>query len=215
MENLQYTKEMRDEINDLSAFNYGINDDSKIEKKTRDGQRTPMQWTSKKINAGFTDASKPYHPLSKSWKTINVEDQLNSSSSHLNLFKQLVQIRQNEPFYSGKYQTILATKQIFSFIRWTNVKISSSIYLIIINMTGAGQYKPDDKPIDLDFIKLLKCKNKNAKGKIIAKSTNIKKDSVLFNEGNLIDLNKISLYSNQAILLLLDLSIDQITLPSS
>jgi len=65
MENLEFTKEIRNQMNDLSAYNYGINDQSKIEDKTCDGQRTPMQWTSNKMNAGFTDALKPYHPLSK------------------------------------------------------------------------------------------------------------------------------------------------------
>ena len=64
MENLQFTKELREQINDLSALNYGENDKSKIEQKVRDGQRTPMQWIGKEQFAGFTDAPKPYHPLS-------------------------------------------------------------------------------------------------------------------------------------------------------
>jgi hypothetical protein len=37
MENIEFLQENRNEMNDFSAFNYGINDDSKIEQKTRDG----------------------------------------------------------------------------------------------------------------------------------------------------------------------------------
>ena len=99
MENLQFIKERRHEMNDLSAFNYGKNDPKNIEENTRDGQRTPMQWTSDQSYAGFTNASKPYHPLSKSWKTINVQNQLNSPSSHLKLFKELIQLRENLNLY--------------------------------------------------------------------------------------------------------------------
>ncbi|CAF1312568.1 unnamed protein product [Adineta steineri] len=215
MENLQYTKEIRHEINDLSAFNYGINDENKIEEKTRDGQRTPMQWNSDEINAGFTNATKPYHPLSKSWKTINVQNQLNSNRSHLKLFKQLVQLRQNEPFYSGKFQLILADKYIYSFIRWSSELETAPIYLIIINMFGAGQNDREDQHINLDFIKLLKCKNKNAKGKVIARSTNIKDNSSLSSEGNQVDLNDICLYSSESVLLQLLLNIHEIDLSST
>jgi glycosidase len=103
------------------------------EEKYMDNRYT-MQWSSDEMHSGFTNASKPYHPLSKSWKTINVQNQLNSSRSHLKLFKQLNQIKQNDPFYSGKYKLILANKQIYSFIRLSNKLILTYVYLIIINM---------------------------------------------------------------------------------
>ncbi|CAF3964440.1 unnamed protein product, partial [Rotaria sp. Silwood1] len=155
MENLMFTKEMRNEIVDLSALNYGLNDKSKIEKHVRDGQRTPMQWSSTEINSGFTTASKPYLPLSKSWKTINVENQLKESRSHLKLFKQLVELRENPSFYGGKHKLVLATKQIYSFIRWSNKSISIPIYLIIINMIGASRNDQENECVTLDFIQLL------------------------------------------------------------
>ncbi|CAF3831907.1 unnamed protein product [Rotaria sordida] len=215
MENLQFTKEMRNEIVDLSAFNYGLHDESKIEKHIRDGERTPMQWSSTKQNSGFTNASKPYLPLSKSWKTINVENQLKDSRSHLKLFKQLIKLRENSPFYGGKYKLVLANKQIYSFIRWSNQSTSIPIYLIIINMIGASRNDQENESVKIDFIQLLKCKQNNAQGKVIARSSNIKHDSLLSNEGNQVDLNNICLHSSESVVLELMLTIDHIGLCSS
>lgn len=50
------------------------------------------------------------------------------------------------------------------------------------------------------------------KEKWIARSCNIKGDSLLSNEGNYIDLNNICLYSGQSILLELDITINHIHL---
>ncbi|CAF2585732.1 unnamed protein product [Rotaria sp. Silwood2] len=160
MENLQFTKEMRNEIVDLSAFNYCVNNEPKIEEHIRDGQRTSMQWNSTEINSRFTNACKAYLPLSKSWKTINIENQLKDSRSRINLFKQLIKLRENPSFYGGKYKLILANKQIYSFIRWLNKSISIPIYLVVINMIGASRNDPDNEYVKIDFIQLLKCKNK-------------------------------------------------------
>lgn len=215
MENLQFTKEMRDQINDLSAFNYGVHDKNKIEEKTRDGQRTPMQWNSNENNAGFSNAKQAYHPLSKSWKTVSVQDQLNSTNSHLNLFKQLVQLKAEEPFFTGKFRIILVTKQIFAFIRYSIKPIPTPIYLIIINMIGAYSNDKPDECIQLNFIDLLKCQDKNAQGIIRAKSTNIKQNSPLFHQGQSIRLDQISLKTSEAVLLQLDLNIEQIQIDSS
>ncbi|CAF4340911.1 unnamed protein product [Adineta steineri] len=82
-------------------------------------------------------------------------------------------------------------------------------------MFGAGQNDEEDQHINLDFIKLLKCKNQNAKGKVIARSTNIKDNSSLSNEGNQVDLNDICLYSSESVLLQLLLNIHEIDLSST
>jgi len=66
--------------------------------------------------------------------------------------------------------------------------------------------------VHLNFIHLLKSKNKDAKGKILARSININDNSLLSNQGNYIDLNNIYLYSSQSILLELDININDIHL---
>jgi hypothetical protein len=48
------------------------------------------------------------------------EDQFNSSLSHLEFFKQLVQLRENLSFYSAKCQPILANKNIYLFVEEIN-----------------------------------------------------------------------------------------------
>ena len=183
-----------------------MNDENKIEQKPRDGQRTPMQWNSDQNNAGFSNATKPYHPLSKSWRTINVQNQLNS---HLKVFQQLIQLRENQPFYTGKYRLILASKEIFSFIRYSAKSTLTPIYLVVINMIGAGRNDRPNECITMNFIDLLKCKDKNARGTTIIRSYNVNDDRFLSHEENSIDLNKISLRTSESIVLKLNLTINE------
>jgi hypothetical protein len=60
----------------------------------------------------LTDAPKPYHPLSLSWQTINVENQRTAPRSHFKIVEQLVELRQNEPFDAGHSVEICAKKYL-------------------------------------------------------------------------------------------------------
>ncbi|CAF1621037.1 unnamed protein product, partial [Didymodactylos carnosus] len=112
-----FTIENRSEILDITAFNYG---DENVAEKVRDPQRTPMQWTADE-NAGFTlPSTKPYLPLSSNYINVNVEKQLCDERSHLKLYRQLVKLREQPPFYGGNYKVVLVNKDIFSFIRFIN-----------------------------------------------------------------------------------------------
>ena len=110
-------------------------------------QRTPMQWSGEASSAGFTPAAtKPFLPLSDTWPGINVEQQQNASRSHLKLFQHLVKLRQQSPFYGGYQKKVIATKELYAFVRW----LETNIYLIVINMNKQGH-----NPITTDFVKLL------------------------------------------------------------
>jgi glycosidase len=185
-----FTLENRHEILDITAFYYG---DKYVEERVRDCQRTPMQWTSQAPHAGFTSATaKPFLPLSDTWPELNVEQQQNASRSHLKLFQQLVKLHQQSPFYGGHQKKVIATKNLYAFVRW----LENSIYLIVINVD-----KKDHDPVITDFVKLLKCQDKQLFGEVVARSCNVLDDSPIGKEGNKVNLNNLILQSSEAVLL--------------
>lgn len=60
---------------------------------SRDGARTPMQWTAGE-HAGFT-TGKPWLPVSRSHEEDNVQTQLGDPGSMLNLYRRLLSFRRN------------------------------------------------------------------------------------------------------------------------
>jgi alpha-glucosidase len=194
-----FTLANRNEIVDITAFYYG---DKYVEETVRDCQRTPMQWTSEAPYAGFTSSTaKPFLPLSDIWPELNVEQQQNASRSHLKLFQQLVKLRQQSPFYGGYQKKVVATKELYAFVRW----LETSIYLIVININKKGH-----DSVITDFSKLLKFQDKELLGEVIARSCNVLDDSPIGKEGNKVNLNNLILQSSEAVLLKLLISPDNI-----
>lgn len=88
--------------------------------KGRDGERTPMQWTSAVPNAGFTSPDvKPWLPIPPSARTVNVEVQSGEPQSLLTFYKSLLKLRHTEPaLISGDYVTLNPDdRHVFSFLR--------------------------------------------------------------------------------------------------
>ncbi|MGD2061370.1 MAG: alpha-amylase family glycosyl hydrolase, partial [Acidimicrobiia bacterium] len=64
---------------------------------SRDGARTPMQWSPTQY-AGFTpDSNKPWLPIADDYTTVNVETQLGDPLSTLNLYRKLLKLRRGHP----------------------------------------------------------------------------------------------------------------------
>jgi alpha-glucosidase len=63
--------------------------------KGRDGERTPMQWSTAP-NAGFT-AGKPWLPIPASYRNYNVATELRDPDSILNFYKALLRMRRDNP----------------------------------------------------------------------------------------------------------------------
>jgi oligo-1,6-glucosidase len=84
---------------------------------SRDNGRTPMQWDASK-NSGFS-AVKPWLPVNKNYKTVNVADQEKDANSVLNHFKKMVLIRKkNLILVYGKYTLIQKShKTIYAYTR--------------------------------------------------------------------------------------------------
>lgn len=73
--------------------------------KGRDGCRSPMQWSAKQ-NAGFT-TGEPWLPVNKDFPVRNVESQVNSPSSMLSFYKELIRLRRTHPaLNAGKLEMI-------------------------------------------------------------------------------------------------------------
>jgi len=90
------------------------------EEKGRDGERTPMQWDGSP-EAGFTTSDKPWLPVPDTYKTVNVAEEVRQDDSLLNWYKQLIQLRRDNPaLHSGKL-TMLNTDDtnVLSWIRQT------------------------------------------------------------------------------------------------
>jgi len=103
---------------------------------SRDPSRTPMQWNGDHY-AGFSDA-KPWLPLSADYKRINVELQKNDRFSNLNLYKRLINLRQNQPsLMAGDYKPLYADQQSIAYIRQTT---GAKAFLVVLNLTHRPCY---------------------------------------------------------------------------
>lgn len=102
---------------------------------SRDPERTPMQWTGEAY-AGFSRV-KPWLPVSKKYKEVNVERESNDPQSILNLYRKLIHYRSgSSAILLGRYRSLDAgADDIFAFLReHKNEKV-----LILLNFSGKPQ----------------------------------------------------------------------------
>ncbi|XP_067141799.1 maltase A1-like [Centruroides vittatus] len=69
--------------------------------KPRDVCRTPMQWNNS-TSAGFSNSTNLWLPIQDDFETVNVENELQTSRSHLNVFRELVKLRSQPAIRFGK-----------------------------------------------------------------------------------------------------------------
>jgi alpha-glucosidase len=123
--------------------------------KGRDGERTPMQWTSAP-NAGFTTSPTPWLPIPPYASTYNVQTEQQNPDSIFNTYRQLLALRQSEPaLRDGTYQAINEDDpNVFAYLRETPtstilvaLNMSASPQTLIINSTTAGKRSHTSKPL--------------------------------------------------------------------
>ncbi|XP_060077654.1 maltase 1-like [Ylistrum balloti] len=103
------------------------------ENRTRDPERSPMQWTSA-LNAGFTnDSATPWLHLSPESPKVNVELQKANASGILQLYKNLIDIRKYPSFETSKLDFAEVTSDILSYIRSA---AGWQMHLVIINLSS-------------------------------------------------------------------------------
>jgi len=103
--------------------------------KGRDGERTPMQWTSD-VNGGFS-GSKPWLPVPSSASTHNVETESADPSSILNFYKRLLFLRHHEKaLLEGEYIPLdESNPYVLSFLR----RYQGEAVLVALNMSGTDR----------------------------------------------------------------------------
>jgi glycosidase len=104
-------------------------------------KRTPMQWTSS-VNAGFTTGT-PWRAIPPSFTNFNVETMSADSSSLLNWYKNLIQIRKdNASLRRGKYYYMNSSNQsVYVFAR--NENVNQEIIIPIHNFSGSSVNNPN------------------------------------------------------------------------
>ncbi|XP_033742787.1 maltase A3-like [Pecten maximus] len=101
--------------------------------KTRDPERSPMQWTSA-TNAGFTnDSVHPWLHLSLESPKVNVEVQKTIASGILQLYKDLIKLREYPSFETSELEFALVAHDILSYVRHAR---GWQMHLVIINLSS-------------------------------------------------------------------------------
>ncbi len=111
------------------------------QEKGRDGERTPMQWTSD-ANAGFTQGT-PWLPVPPSYKTHNVASEQQDSNSILQFYRHLLALRhQNRALLDGDYVPLNENDpEVLSYLR----RYKDQSVLVVLNMSSQS------RTIDLDL----------------------------------------------------------------
>lgn len=102
---------------------------------SRDGARSPMQWSAAP-NAGFTAPdTTPWLPADMSFPVINVEAQNADPRSHLSLFRRLLTLRRKHPALHHGAWKIMETEndQLMMYLR----EHDRDRFLIVLNFSSA------------------------------------------------------------------------------
>lgn len=103
--------------------------------KGRDAYRTPMQWNDKK-NAGFSRV-RPWLPVHRRYKVVNVEKEEQNENSILSLYKYLIQLRrQYSVLQSGELKFIdSGNPDIMAYMRYC----ADESIIVLLNFSNTTQ----------------------------------------------------------------------------
>src|SRR5271165_3966680 len=101
--------------------------------KGRDGERTPMQWSTS-ANAGFTTSATPWLPVPPSASSYNVETESKDPNSIFSAYKRLLALRESSPaLRDGSYEAVNEDDpDVFAYLR----RSGTSTVLVALNMSG-------------------------------------------------------------------------------
>lgn len=95
----------------------------------RDCQRTPFMWDDSH-NAGFSRARYTWLPVHPSYWEINVEAQKRAEKSHLQIYKQILQLRKTNTMQRGDLDLYAISRWVLAFTRKLP---GNETYVIVIN----------------------------------------------------------------------------------
>jgi alpha-glucosidase len=106
--------------------------------KGRDGERTPMQWTSAP-NAGFDSPSaKPWLPVPSNNSTINVEAEKSDPKSLYSWYRSLIQLKKTNTAFSQGDDTML-DRNNKNVLSWKRAAAGSPPVVICVNFSADPQ----------------------------------------------------------------------------
>lgn len=91
--------------------------------------RSPFQWDDS-ANAGFSNGSKTWLPLSESYERVNLAAQLATNGSHVDIYKKLMKIRKTEAGADGTLIIQALNDQILVIRRELDDKSKESLVAI-------------------------------------------------------------------------------------
>lgn len=114
----QYQRALLSGMSEAEAFNHMF-------QRSRDNSRTPMQWSEGK-NAGFSEAEKTWMKVNPNHLTINAKAESKDSSSVLNYYRQLIELRRNSAYKEiivyGEFQPIETEETLIAYKRVLDTK---------------------------------------------------------------------------------------------
>ncbi|XP_065216738.1 maltase 1-like [Planococcus citri] len=103
--------------------------------QTMEAFRLPMQWDDT-TNAGFSNNSRPYLPVSLNYNQINVKKQKADENSHYNKVKKMISLRKTNVFKYGEFKSYAVSHWVYSFTRkWEN-----ELYVMIFNLGDGTEF---------------------------------------------------------------------------
>uniref|UniRef100_A0A1B6CRX6 alpha-glucosidase n=1 Tax=Clastoptera arizonana TaxID=38151 RepID=A0A1B6CRX6_9HEMI len=119
-----------DETKDPRGYNLGP-DDYVI--GSRDPARTPLQWDTS-VNAGFSKNTTTWLPVNPNYWYLNVAAQSSAALSHLNVYRQLTQMRKSSIFQSTTtgFSVQALTNYTLIIKRWSGVDTA----ILIMNLAS-------------------------------------------------------------------------------
>jgi alpha-glucosidase len=103
--------------------------------KGRDGERTPMQWSSG-ANAGFS-GGKPWLPIGANYQTHNVAEEEKDANSVLNFYRAIIRLRHRDPaLLDGSYVALNEQDpNVMAYLR----QYGNRAVLVALNMSAQAQ----------------------------------------------------------------------------
>lgn len=99
---------------------------------SRDAARTPFQWDDS-TSTGFSTNPKTWLPVSPDYRSVNVKQQEGDSSSHLNVYRQLMSLRKQPAFQYGTLATYsMQSDQLLVLVR--RLDSSHDAYMVVANL---------------------------------------------------------------------------------
>ena len=116
--------------------------------QSRDGCRTPMQWTAEP-GAGFSRGDvAPWLPCGSDPDSHNVANQTADPASMLSLYRSLLVLRRAEPaLHAGAYRSVDAPEGTYAYERWAG----DDRFLVVLNFTSEETAFSIDEPGSIEL----------------------------------------------------------------